>query len=126
MSRFRMASVGLAGVAGLLIPASAAHAADTSSLWGCPSGAVCIYADAKSSHLNGNYITNTYWSYGPHNLSNEFNDHWVVNNQTGGINATAVLCDGYNGTKCTGIIDYPGVAIGPNLTPINSIVLNRP
>ncbi|WP_067641519.1 hypothetical protein [Actinomadura latina] len=94
---------------------------------GCPYGAVCIYTDTTFSH-----ITQTFWSYGPHNLVNQYGRRPIVNNQYGG--ATATLCYGYNGTNCD-----PGWTIPPKegtscatcyalpyLTPYNSIVLNRP
>jgi hypothetical protein len=100
--------------------------ADDSDLYGCPSGAVCIYADNDDHHLNGDYITNIYWSYGAHNLVNQYDTHWVINNQYGGPNATAQFCEGYNGGgDCTHTI-WPHTGALFYLTPINSIVLNRP
>jgi hypothetical protein len=48
----------------------------------------------------------------------------VDNNQTGG--ATVTLCYGYNGGDCTGPTIPAGSVLLRNLTPINSIRLNRP
>ncbi|HEU5429010.1 MAG TPA: hypothetical protein VFU74_19165 [Actinocrinis sp.] len=120
---------GIAGVAAatatigatVLTGASAAHA--DGDYYGCPSGAVCIYVDDASIHLYAQYITNEYWSYGAHNLYNQYGKHWVLNNQTGGASVT--LCYGANGTDCTG----PTIAAGwwgdDDLGPINSVTLNR-
>lgn len=121
---FAASAVAAASLAGsVLLPGSAEAA---SSLDGCPAGAVCIYADAMWQHLTSAYITDEYWSYGAHNLVNEYGWHYIVNNQTGGGRATALLCYGYNGGNCTASIVYPGDADLDNLTPVNSIVLNRP
>lgn len=109
------------------LPANVATDVTPAGEWaGCPLGAACIYRDGHPDHLRREYITNMYWSYGAHNLVNQFGDHWVLNNQYGGPNATVVLCYGYNGTNCTGRVIPPGWAFVENLTPINSIVLNRP
>jgi hypothetical protein len=94
---------------------------------GCPYGAVCIYTDTTFSH-----ITQTFWSYGAHNLVNQFGRRPIVNNQYGG--ATATLCYGYNGSNCDPGWTIPPVEgtpcsacyALPDLTPFNSIVLNRP
>jgi hypothetical protein len=87
----------------------------------CPDGAVCIYAaGAEPAHSDPTHI---FKRYGAHNLRNQFGRHWVLNNQYGG--ATANLCRGYNGTNC----DRPIAAktgVNANLTPINSVRLNRP
>lgn len=119
-----LATVAVLGSVQMITAAAPAQAA--SDFAGCPSGAVCIYEDGDVNHLSVAYITDTYWSYGAHNLVNQFNDHWVVNNQYGGPNATAVVCYGYNGSNCTGDTIPPGWGFVENLTPINSIVLNRP
>lgn len=95
--------------------------ADDGSWDGCPSGAVCIYGEGV--HDNLTTPTNVYWSYGAHNLSGQYNWHWVLNNQTGG--AHAHLCLGSNGANCN--YDLPAdVAVWANLTPVNSITLDRP
>lgn len=91
---------------------------------GCPYGAVCVYSGSDLSSS----ITYTFWSYGPHNLSAQYGKHAVLNNQYG--DATASLCKGYNGTNCEpellGAYEYCYCWIAPDLTPINSITLNRP
>jgi hypothetical protein len=118
------AAAGIGVVAGI-VPSTAANAAGP-AFFDCPYGAVCIYADDRFEHLTSAYITNVYYSYGAHNLVNQFNDHAIVNNQYGGEFATARTCYGYNGTNCTGPW-IPPLSVGVvNLTPINSIVLNRP
>lgn len=60
-----------------------------------------------------------YWAYGPHNLSNIFGTHRVLNNQYGGGQVEA--CLGYNGTG--GGTFLPGTSIDYNLTPVNSVLL---
>jgi hypothetical protein len=109
----------LAGSASMVAtPASAAGP----SLYGCPYGAVCIYPQNKG--LNGGHpeAGGVYFSYGAHNLRNQFGNHTIVNNQYGG--ARYVLCTGYGGSgSCTKSVP-PGRA-EYNLTPINSIVLTR-
>lgn len=117
------------GAAALAIATAAVAAAGTGSAhasdkpaYNCPGGAVCIYpqnADYKTSTP-----TTVFYSYGAHNLSNQVGNHYVMNNQYGG-NATADLCYGYNGVDC---LDSLGQNVTGwfDLTPINSIVLNRP
>jgi hypothetical protein len=101
--------------------AQAAPASNT-TIWGCPSGAVCIYGEGVDPSLNP-HPTNVYYSYGAHNLSNQFGYHVVLNNQYGG--ASASLCKNYGGSNCVGTLpqDY---WVNYDLTPINSITLNRP
>ncbi|MGW6016264.1 hypothetical protein [Streptomyces sp. NPDC055210] len=97
---------------------ASAKAADT--YYGCPSGAVCIYntADPNSGIQDGGI----YWAYGAHNLSNQFGDHYVVNNQYGG--AWVELCTGYNATgRGTTVIFGSPYGTVSNLSPINSIFL---
>lgn len=106
-------------VAAVTGPASASGSEDT---YGCPYGAVCIYntADPNSGIEDGGI----YWSYGAHNLSNQFGHHYMVNNQYGG--AWVELCTGYDGTGrgTTIILGNPwGDSEYEDLTPINSIVL---
>ncbi|BAU85281.1 hypothetical protein SLA_4393 [Streptomyces laurentii] len=117
------ASVATVGaVATLMTGAGSANAAAAGSLYGCPSGAVCVYAEDQVA--NSSTLTHTYWSYGAHNLSNQYGWHWVINNQTGG--ASADLCYKYNGGDCTGGRIPAGGWKAANLTDINSIRLNRP
>ncbi|MGX9885074.1 hypothetical protein [Streptomyces sp. NPDC002276] len=96
--------------------------AGNSPIWGCPSGAVCIYGRGVDPAANP-HPTDVYYSYGAHNLSNQVGYHYVVNNQYGG--ASASLCKNYGGTNCVLTIpqDYHS---NYDLTPINSITLNRP
>ncbi|MFB4311193.1 hypothetical protein [Actinomadura sp. GTD37] len=122
------------GVAAATLAGPTANAADAAQTrpaggpWlGCPYGAVCIYTDATFSR-----ITQTFWSYGPHNLVNQYGRRPVVNNQYGGAKVT--LCYGYNGTRCDSTWTIPPVEgtpcatcyALPDLTPVNSMVLSRP
>lgn len=116
---FGASAATVGAVATLMTGAGSAHAAD---LYGCPSGAVCIYAEGQPA--SSGTLTNTYWSYGAHNLSNQNNWHWVINNQTGGASTT--LCYGYDGGNCSGPTIAAGGWKAVDLTPINSIRLNRP
>lgn len=100
--------------AGWALPAAAAGAAH-----GCPYGAVCIYA--QNAGWNGNRPSLTYWSYGPHNLSNQFGNHRIFNNQYGG--ALVEACFGYNGTGGGTLLLGAGFPTDYNLTPVNSVVL---
>jgi hypothetical protein len=77
---------------------------------------VCLYPGGDDSGDPA-----TYYRYGVYNLSNQFGVHLIVNNQTGG--AAFRLCYGYNGQRC-GDRRGPGL-YHENLTPINSIVLER-
>ncbi len=108
-------------VVGLLLAATAAPASAAGpSYYGCPYGAVCIYNGSTPS--TGIERGGVYWSYGPHNLSNQFGYHYVVNNQYGG--AWVETCTGYNGTGDGETIIF-AAPYGDSLylTPINSIVL---
>ncbi|MER5741799.1 hypothetical protein ACFV97_26365 [Streptomyces sp. NPDC059913] len=109
-------------VAALVTGAGAADASSLASpLYGCPSGAACVYAEGKAP--SAATLTDTYWSYGAHDLKNQYNSHWVANNQTGGASIT--LCYGYGGTTCTGPTIYAGGMLAVDLTKVNSIRLNR-
>ncbi|PRH81119.1 hypothetical protein C6N75_00525 [Streptomyces solincola] len=98
-------------------PAEARPAADWAN---CPSGAVCIYPQDQNPAVRPTHV---FYRYGAHNLSNQFGNHWVLNNQTGG--ATANLCTGTNGAGCGNPIAAQ-TGVYANLTPINSVRLNRP
>ncbi|MER6999337.1 hypothetical protein [Streptomyces sp. NPDC000410] len=87
---------------------------------GCPDGAVCIYPQDQDPAQKPSDI---FYSYGAHNLSNQFGNHWVLNNQTGG--ATAALCTGSGGSGCGERI-AADTGVYADLTPINSITLYRP
>ncbi|MFE6838118.1 hypothetical protein ACFVFI_25215 [Streptomyces sp. NPDC057705] len=86
---------------------------------GCPEGAVCIYPQNQNPAVKPTHV---FYSYGAHNLNNQFGNHWVLNNQYGG--ATANLCTGSNGAGCGGPIAAK-TGVYADLTPINSIRLNR-
>lgn len=87
---------------------------------GCPTGAVCVYPGA---HWNGGEPEHIYYSYGGHNLEDEFGTHRIFNNQHSG--ATAHTCTGYDGGgDCSGGLK-PWTYSDKNLTPINSIKLSR-
>jgi hypothetical protein len=113
-----LAAVGLLTAAGT----GTAHANDR-PVYGCPGGAVCIYPEGAA--MESSTPTDIFYSYGAHNLSNQFGYHVVLNNQYGGVGATAQLCTGYNGVNCVATIQM-NYNVNYNLTPINSIVLNRP
>lgn len=109
---------------------TAAAGTATDSYYGCPAGAACLYAQDASKGWDGldpSRITDIYWSYGAHNLSNKFGLHWLVNNQTpsSSFNAWVETCTEYNGVGCTKQI-LPRMGIQLDFTPINSIVLDRP
>ncbi|MFJ9150809.1 hypothetical protein ACIRP7_22670 [Streptomyces sp. NPDC102270] len=102
--------------------AAQAAPAGNSTVYGCLSGNVCIWPENVWPQENP-HPTNQYASYGAHNLSNQFGYHWVLNNQYGG--ATADLCNNYGGSNCVEHLAQDEWTY-TNLTPINSIRLNRP
>ncbi|MEU3341313.1 hypothetical protein [Streptomyces sp. NPDC006668] len=116
------AALAIATAAVAAIGTSSAQASDR-TVYGCPGGAVCIYP--RDADIHNSTPTNIYYSYGAHNLSNQFGNHYVLNNQYGSANATAQLCNGYNGADCVITIGLNELGVY-NLTPINSVVLNRP
>ncbi|WP_458248728.1 hypothetical protein [Streptomyces sp. MAI_2237] len=101
--------------------AQAAPAGD-STVYGCRSGNVCIWAEGVEP-FDDPHPTVQFSSYGYHNLSNQYGEHAVLNNQYGG--ATASLCHNYGGTNCYETLFQDDWAY-ENLTPVNSITLNRP
>ncbi|KUM87760.1 MULTISPECIES: hypothetical protein [Streptomyces] len=106
-------------MAGSLMAVTAAPASATHNDYGCPYGAVCIYNNADPT--SGIESGGVYWAYGPHNLSNQFGDHYVLNNQYD--DAWVELCTGYNGTGRGESIISAGWGFVENLSPINSIAL---
>jgi hypothetical protein len=100
---------------------SAAEARPADDWAGCPDGAVCIYPEGQDPLTTPSDVFTT---YGAHNLNNQFGNHWVLNNQTGG--ATANLCKGSDGAGDCGDPIAAGTGVNADLTPINSITLNRP
>jgi hypothetical protein len=120
---FRAAATFATAATAVVAMSGVAQAKPADDSWdGCPYGAVCIYGQGVEP-IDNPHPTNVYYSYGAHNLSNQFGNHWVYNNQYGG--ASVSLCKGYNGTNCTSTIPE-GYAVYADLTPINSITLNRP
>ena len=145
-------SASLAAVAALLAVAGAAVSggpaqAASSTVHGCPRGAVCIYPQNKGWNNGHPESSGVFWSYGPHNLSNQTGDHYVLNNQskTKPFWSVALGCTGYNGTgklsSASFLLD-PWIAADSahqntaderglawqnlNLTPVNSVVLTTP
>ncbi|QQM40286.1 hypothetical protein JEQ17_12940 [Streptomyces liliifuscus] len=118
MVRLAVSAVAVAGSL-VAVTAGPASASSNDSAYGCPYGAVCIYnnADPNSGIQSGG----VYWAYGPHNLSNQFGNHYVMNNQYGG--AWVELCTGYNGTGRGKSIIFAGYGFVEDLSPINSIAL---
>ncbi|MFE6865787.1 hypothetical protein ACFVFS_04460 [Kitasatospora sp. NPDC057692] len=114
-----VAALAIAAAAATTMGTTGAQAAD--GPWdGCPYGAVCIYPqDSDTSRPP----TDIFYSYGAHNLHNQVGNHWVLNNQSGG--AHAHLCTGSNGTGC-GEDLAAETGVYADLTPINSITLDRP
>jgi hypothetical protein len=108
----------LAASAAATVGATSAQAAEAERVNGCPSGAVCIYP--RNAGFNNDRPSDVFFSYGAHNLENQFGKHYVFNNQVEG--ASVRLCTGFNGTGCRSAIE-PGDTKEPNLTPINSILL---
>jgi hypothetical protein len=100
------------------ISAPSAEAAGTK--YGCPYGAVCIYPQ-NAELTAGPEPGGIYYSYGPHNLVNQYGYHIIYNNQYGG--AGFKVCLDYNGGRCSGVARATGPYPPYNLTPINSIVL---
>lgn len=120
---FRAAAAFATAATAVVAMSGVAQAKPADGPWdGCPYGAVCIYGQGVEPRDNP-HPTNIYYSYGAHNLSNQVGYHWVYNNQYGGASTT--LCNGYNGTNC-GETFPEGYAGYRDLTPVNSITLNRP
>lgn len=86
---------------------------------GCPYGDVCVYPEGKG--WNNDVPSIEYYTYGYHNLVNQLNYHYVLNNQWG--SATASFCTGYGGGGTCSPTLAMGTSTNINLTPINSITL---
>ncbi|MFI1393967.1 hypothetical protein [Streptomyces sp. NPDC020681] len=122
MRKMMSTAAALVFAAGAVTVAGATQAqAGATDYHGCPDGYVCMYPDAS---WNNDRPSHKWYTYGAHNLSNVYGVHRIVNNQTGG--ATMQTCTGYNGTGCEGYLPGGGWSIDKNMTPINSIRLNRP
>ncbi|WP_323183974.1 hypothetical protein [Streptomyces sp. NBC_01306] len=110
----------LAGIG--LASSGTASAAPAGGPWvGCPYGAVCIYGQ-DANPWGSPHPTDVYYSYGAHNLSGKYGHHYIVNNQYNG--ASVSLCSGYNGVGCHPQLPAQN-AQTYDLTPVNSITLNR-
>jgi hypothetical protein len=117
----RTAVIGITAVAVSLGGLVVASPASATTVQGCPSGAVCIYP--QNAGWNGGHPSLIFYSYGYHNLTNQFGTHRFYNHQTGG--ASAYGCSGFGGT---GQMLFGGDAGGwsdQNFTPANSVVLNQ-
>ncbi|WP_335159566.1 hypothetical protein [Nostoc sp.] len=105
----------------LLLPGTTATSpAQAQNALLCSRGTVCIYPEGASI-LSGPTVS--YYRYGTTKLYNQYNEHYVYNNQTGG--ALAALCKNSNGTNCP-IVIAAGRSLKINLTPYNSIKLIKP
>jgi hypothetical protein len=119
---YRSAVMVAAALLTVVTMSGAAQAKPADGAWqGCPYGAVCIYGQNVNPWANP-HPTNVYWSYGAHNLSNQYGEHYIINNQSG--IASVSLCTGYNGVGCHFFLDAQ-YAESANLTPYNSITLNN-
>lgn len=92
------------------------------SLHGCPSGAVCIYP-TKGGLKAGPERGEIFYSYGAHNLTNQYGKHVIVNNQYQG--AGFRVCYSYGGRNCTGIDRFRGVYYPFDLAKVDSFTLVR-
>jgi hypothetical protein len=116
----RIASaIAVAGASAVLSLGPGATAAQAASTFeGCPAGYVCLYP--QDAGWNGGHPSCMWFTYGAHNLSNQFGIHRFFNNQTGG--AIARNCLGYDGTGCQGI-QAANTWWDCNYTPYNSVLL---
>jgi serine/threonine protein kinase len=96
----------------------ATQTAATSTLHGCPLGYACIYPEGAG--WNGDRPSHKFYYYDFYQLSNQYNYHYIVNNQTGG--ALFRLCTDWNGNTCSYTLSA-GYWTSYNLTPINSVRL---
>ncbi|MET8584248.1 hypothetical protein ABZX39_25710 [Streptomyces collinus] len=122
MSRAAAAFATAATAVVVMSGAAQAAPAGSSTVYGCQSGNVCIWAQGVNP-VDNPHPTNQYTTYGAHNLSNQFGYHWVLNNQYGG--ASASLCKNFGGTNCVVTLAQDQWTY-EDLTPINSVTLNRP
>lgn len=100
-----------------LAPAAQAKPRET---YGCPYGAVCLYP--RDRGWNNSHPSYVFWSYGPHNLTGQWGDHFVFNNQYGGAKVT--LDKGYGGSNPVFTINAFSYTLY-NLSPIDSVTLVR-
>ena len=85
---------------------------------GCPSGYACIYP--QDAGWNGDHPSLMWYHYGTYQLSNQYGNHYIYNNQTGG--APFWLCTDWHGYTCPWYV-AAGNAAQTDFTPINSVKL---
>jgi hypothetical protein len=115
-------ALGLTGVAQASTHAAGSgHAAVLPADYnGCADGTACMYTD---DGWDNSSPEQHWWTYGCYNLTNEYGDRYVYNNQYD--NATVTL---YTGTNC----QDPYAVVSENtswegdISPINSISLDNP
>lgn len=110
-----MAAGAVAGTMGSAAAAEGDPSAQATN--GCPNGAVCLYNPAGWDAGTPEHV---YWSYGVHQLYDEYGTHHVFNNQHSG--ASMELCGTREPAQC-GAPWVPGVVVTQDLTPVNSIRL---
>jgi hypothetical protein len=91
---------------------------------GCPYGDVCVYP--ANTGWNGDQPKYFFYTYGAHNIYNEYGTHRILDNQYGAH--SVVACSGPDGTGPQVGGAEGGTVYGPyswdqNLTPVNSFVL---
>ena len=124
VKRIRNAAMGLLATVGLTMTAVVAVSGSAQAVpdrppvdTGCPYGAVCVYPDDSWANGNPTYV---FYSYGTHQIYNQYGEHRVLNNQYGGAYvAPAANSDGTD----QGLAIQPGHWSDINLTPVNSFVL---
>jgi hypothetical protein len=104
---------------GASVVATPAGAAGPSVL-GCPYGAVCVYPQGTGYNGGHPEAGGVYFSYGAHDLHNQFGRHAIVNNQYNGAGFRLCTAYGGGGTCTVGISKHTY-----DLGPIYSIVLTR-
>ncbi|GER91849.1 hypothetical protein KDW_60110 [Dictyobacter vulcani] len=85
---------------------------------GCPVGYACIYP--QNAGWNGDHPSNTYYNYGTYKLYNQYGNHYIYNNQTGG--APFWLCTDSYGKTCPWYV-AAGTSAQTDFTPLNSVKL---
>ncbi len=127
LSQLLLSSLAAAIMSVLLVGMASAHATSSTSVLstnGCNSGDVCMYTPAGD--LSGS-PEHTWFQYGCYNLTNEFGNRDIFNNQFGGATFTV-----YFGFNCTNPSTNPQTKILEgetwigDITPINSISLDPP
>ena len=92
---------------------------DEDPLHGCAAGYACVYP--QDAGLNNDHPSQTFYYFGVYQLSNQYGNHYVLNDQVGG--ASFWLCTDWNGNDCPLYIPN-GVGVEVDLTPINSVKLS--